>query len=247
MENEQKKVDLSIDIDKASTKKLPHGVIEVIVSTGKKDYHREEIKMDGLNLKEYHGVVLYGHDYGSLPIAKTLKIWKDKVIDGVRARMQFAIEENPFAKTVYDLVMGGYLTDVSIGGIVDQWNEDYTVIEKMTMKEFSVVPIGANEQAQIVASGFGKSLKDIRKEYEVAVEKFMHDKVKTIPKAEMADAIKSMKIILTALEGEVEAISNETVPSVSRTKLVVLKQGAKELDRHSETIIKTVKYIKKGQ
>jgi HK97 family phage prohead protease len=230
---------IGLTIEPAKTKDLGYGVVEVIVSTGSKDRHNEVINPDGIDLKQYNGVVLYGHDYEGLPIGKAIKVWKDKTTKTLRAKMQFAIEEYPFAKTVYNLVKGGYLTDVSIGGIVKKWNEDYSVIEEMEMIEFSVVPIGANRDAKIVAASVGMTIDRVSEEYHEALAKHWKDKAENLPEHEIKSAIKNMKIVLAALEGEVDSSSNETV--VDKKRLISIKAKAKELDHEAEGIIRYVK------
>lgn len=237
-ENEIKK--LSFSIEKASSKELPYGEVEVVVSTGSLDRHNEVINPDGIDLKNYSGTVLYGHDYDGLPIGKTVKIWKDKATKTLRAVMKFATEEYPFAKTVYNLVKGGYLTDVSIGGIVKRWNDDYTVIEEMEMIEFSVVPIGANRDAKIVAASVGMTADKLSEEYHEALSKHWQETAKNLPYSEVKTAIKNIKIVLAALEGEVDNSSTECVG-----KLVTIKNHAKELDREVEGVIRYVKLKQK--
>lgn len=227
-------------IEPDKTKDLGHGVVEVVVSTPSLDYHGESVNLDGINVKEYHGTVLYGHDYEGLPIGKAVKVWKDKASSSLKARVQFAVEEYPFAKTVYDMIKGGYLTDVSIGGLVSKWNDDWTVIEEMIMKEFSVVPIGANNDARIVAMSIGKSIEDISAEYNSAVQKHFADSVKGLPKQQINDSIEAIKTLLAALEGSAGDLSADTATPTRRVKLITMRQQARELDRHSETIIRTI-------
>ena len=236
MEEEIKKLSLSIEATK--TKDLGYGQVEVIVSTGSKDRHNEVINPDGIDLKSYNGTVLYGHDYEGLPIGKATKVWKDKATKTLRARMQFAVEEYPFAKTVYNLVKGGYLTDVSIGGIVKKWNEDYTTIEEMEMIEFSVVPIGANRDAKIVMAGVGMTVDNARQEYQDALAKHWKDKASNLEEDEVKTAIKNIKIVLSALEGEV---GNSSIEQGNKTKLITMKNQAKEIDRQVENVIRTIK------
>jgi HK97 family phage prohead protease len=236
---EVKKIALSLE--PTTTKDLGHGVCEFIVSTGSVDRHGEVIDPAGIDTKSYNGIVLYGHDYEGLPIGKAIKVWKDKAINGLKARVQFAIEELPFAKTVYDLIKGGYLTDVSIGGIVNKWSEDYSTILELEMLEFSVVPIGANRDAKVTAKSIGKSLDDIKSEFNDAYQKHFTDSVKAMEPSQLKGAVESIKLLLAALEGEVDNSSTENVVNMSRTKLVTLRATAKEADRGVETVIRTIK------
>lgn len=235
----------TLSIESAKTKDLGHGVVEVIVSTGSVDRHGEKINVDGIITKHYSGVVLYGHDYEGLPIGKTLSLKKK---DGeLRAKMQFATEEYPFAKTVYDMVRGGYLTDVSIGGIVNKWSEDYMTIEELEMVEFSVVPIGANRDAKVVSKAIGKSVESIKDEYDDAVNKHYVERIKSASAVDIADSIKAIEKLLAVLKGASKELSVDVAdPEVVRVKLVTMKQQAAEVDRHAETILKTIKIKLKG-
>lgn len=231
-------------IDASKTKELGYGTLEVIISKETKDRHGEVIKLDGINTKHYNGIVLWGHDYSALPVGKTLKIWKDKVAGVLKAKIQMAVDEYPFAKTVYDLIKGGYLTDVSIGGLVEEFNQDGITINKLEMVEFSIVPIGANRDAKIIGKGLellGKTEDDLKKEYQEAISKNFADKLKTVESSELKDAVKSLKIILAALEGEVDTTSTENADKIPTKKLITIKNLAGEADRQVESVIKTIK------
>ena len=241
---ERKEILMRLEPD--TVKALGDNQIEVIVSTERDDYHGEKINFDGIDIKQYHGTVLYGHDYfDRFPIGKAIKVWKDHKNRALKAIVQFAVEEYELAATVYKLIKGGYLTDVSIGGLVTKWSEDYSTIEAMVMKEFSVVPIGANADAVITA--IGKSMDSFRSEYVDALNKHLRSKVKQLPENEIKEAINSMKKILAALEGEVESVQEDHASGlVNRVKIITLKNHAKELDKQAESIIKKVKLIKMG-
>lgn len=240
---EKEMTKLACKIEASKTKELGHGVLEVIVSSGALDRHGEKINLAGINTKHYNGTVLYGHDYEGLPIGKTLKLWKDKAADVLRAKLQLAVDEYPFAKTVYDLVRGGYLTDVSIGGLVEGYDDESSTITGLEMLEFSIVPIGANRDAKIVAASISKSVAEIKGEYEDAMRKHLAEKIEKMPEEDINASIKSLKTILAVLEGQASELSNEKAesPKVRRVKLVLLKQQAAQADRQVESIIKTIK------
>jgi HK97 family phage prohead protease len=229
-------------LEPSLTKDLGEGVIEATVSTNATDHHNESINIDGVNTDTYHGTVLYGHDAQGLPIGKTISMTKSK--NKLKAKFQMAIQEYPFAKTVYDLIKGGYLTDVSIGGIVDQWSADYSTIEKMTMKEFSVVPIGANHQAMITSKSFGDvTLDQISKEYEQFVRGAMLDKVSAMGEDDINQAIKVLDNLLATLKHTAQTdVTGESQPTeIKRIKRIRLIDSAKALNRESERLIKVIK------
>lgn len=145
---------------------LEDNEVEVIVNSGGVDRHGEQIVIDGVDTKNYmkNPVVQWAHDYSLPPIGKTLKIWTEG--KKMMARMKFAVEENPFAKQIYELVKGGFISAVSIGFIAgesEDMNDDddeffwfppqkYLTSE---MIEFSFVPIPADPKALVAAKKLG--------------------------------------------------------------------------------------------
>ena len=137
----------------SKTKDLGHGVVEVVVSTGRKDRHGEMLDIKGLNTKDYSGVVLLNHDYSALPIGKSISL--RKTTDGkLISKTQFAVNEYPVANTVYKLVAGGYMPDVSIGFIPKEWDESTGTWTKSEMVEYSHVGIGANPDAKVTGKAW---------------------------------------------------------------------------------------------
>lgn len=223
------------------TKDLGEGVIEATISTNGVDHHGEVINQDGVDLSQYHGTVLYGHDYEGLPIGKTISIKKFK--NKITARFQLAIKEYPFAQTVYEMIKGGYLTDVSIGGMVAKWSEDYRTIEEMIMKEFSVVPIGANSQAMITSKSFdaiNKTPEIVKAEYQDFAKQVMLDKVKEMDDDEIIDTIKVLKNLVVRLEEASKApLADEKLDTktVRRFRL----KDAQAVATESQKLIKIIK------
>lgn len=238
------KVKIASLIEAGKTKDLGDGVIEAIVSTSSEDRHREVINVEGIDLSSYeeNPIVLYGHDYEALPIGKTLSLKKTKT--KLTAKFQFAIAEYPFANTVYQLVKGGYLNDVSIGGIVKQWSDDYTTIEELEMVEFSVVNIGANRDAKIISRGFedlGKSVAEVQKEYHSFLHKQIVDKVKGIDDNELNETIKTLEKLVGILKAEAKEADNVESTSERKVKVITLRKTAAEVQQTTEKAIKIIK------
>lgn len=230
-------------IEPDKVKDLGEGTVEAIITSNAVDHHGEQIDMAGVDTSAYHGTVLYGHDYEGLPIGKTLSMTKFK--NQIKARFQLAVKEYPFAQTVYDMIKGGYLTDVSIGGLVTSWSEDYKTIEGLTMKEFSVVPIGANPQALITAKSLGLTPNKIHKQYEDFVHRSMLDKVKDMGDDELKQSIKVLENLLATLKESAKANSSagESEPQeVRHIRRIRLLDTAKAIDREVERTIKIVKF-----
>lgn len=134
-------------------KKIVDGVIG---STGQIDRQGESINPKGWSLENFkkNPIILFGHDYYSLPIGKALKVW---VEDG---KLMFTIKfsSKPFAQDVFDLIKEGMLNAVSVGFIPLKWDEkgDYTFAEQELL-ELSVVPVPANPEA-LIANGVGEKI-----------------------------------------------------------------------------------------
>lgn len=135
-------------IDNTKTKALENGVVEVTISTGARDRHGEIVDVKGMNTKDYNGVVLWGHDYYSMPIGKSLSLRKTK--DGkLISKAQLAVDEYEFAATVYKLIQGGYITDASVGFMPQEYDPATDTWTKSTLVEWSFVSIGANPEAKV--------------------------------------------------------------------------------------------------
>jgi HK97 family phage prohead protease len=241
------KVTLYRSIDKDSVKALDEnsGILEAIVTTSDVDRYNENIITSGIDTTNYiekNPVVLYGHDYYSFPVGKTLKLTQMK--NKIKAQFQLAIEEYDFAATLYKLIKGGYINAVSIGGRVLEWSEDYKSIIRMEMVEFSVVAIPANPEAMITARSFetmvGKSMSDVRKEVEQMSQKILLDKLKGIPHDDLNDAIKVLDNLLARLKETATNPSLSDDKSLNRNKRFVLKD-AKAIAEQSQKVIKIIK------
>jgi HK97 family phage prohead protease len=220
---------------------LPDGQVEVIVSNSGTDRHGEKILVEGIDTKQVmrNPVVLWGHDYGSLPIGKILKIWKSG--GNLKAKIEFAVDLYDFAKTAYEMVKAGFVNAVSIGGIVKQWNQDYTVIEKLEMVELSVVPVGAHPDALVTAKGLKIDKDTIQKQYLDFMRKSLIEKIQVMPEDEVQNSIKALKNLVSALESTYKADSVETESSTKRVKrLVLARNTARKCDSVAELIINAI-------
>ena len=146
--------------------------IKFVVSDATVDRDKDVVDPKGWMLDNYNNnpVVLFGHDYHSLPVARSISI----TLEGGKlvSTAKFATaEENPFADSVYRMLKGGFLNAVSAGFIPTAYKEnkerggyDFT---KQELLEYSVVPIPANAQALVQARSAGiplEPLKDWAKE-----------------------------------------------------------------------------------
>jgi len=238
-------VKLAISLDSASTKDLGDGVLEAIITTSAVDRHNESIDTAGISYKDYmnNPVVLYGHDYDGLPIGKTLKLTK-QMGSQIKARFQLAVEEYPFAATVYEMIKGGYINAVSIGGIVKEWSKDYSTILKMDMAEFSIVPVPANSEALITSRSLeqatGKTIDTIKAEFQDFSRSILLDKVKGMDENELEDAIKVLKNLVVRLEQTSQDPKLIDATNIKTVRHFILKD-AKAVQAQSQMVIKTIK------
>lgn len=139
--------------------------LTMVASTQDVDRHGDTVLQAGWDLKPYakNPVVLNSHRYNDATdvIAKAT----DTRIEGKgkRAKLiqdwEFAVDENPKAKIIFDLYAGGYLHASSVGFIPRKFAEkpdgsrDWFVIEEAELLEVSAVSVPANAMALAKSKG----------------------------------------------------------------------------------------------
>ncbi len=118
----------------------------VVGSSGAIDRHGESLNPEGWSLNNYmrNPVILFGHDYKSLPIGKALKVW---IEDG---KLMFTIKfaDTPMGNEVFKLFEEEMLNAFSVGFIPIKWDESGTfTFAEMELLELSVVTVPANPEA----------------------------------------------------------------------------------------------------
>lgn len=141
-------------ISKASDK---NGTFDVIISTEVKDRSGEIVRQNGWELQNYKNnpIVLWGHDYYSLPIGVCTETYATEYrgVPALGARgVFFPADINPLAQQVrkmYDfgLKSGNYVgCTTSVGFIPKEFDDnDRSVITRAELLEFSFVPVPANQ------------------------------------------------------------------------------------------------------
>jgi len=134
--------------------------LRFVVSSSSVDRDRDVINQAGWRLDAYrkNPIVLYGHDYSELPIARAV----DVHVEGNRlvADAEFVpADVSPFAETVYQLIKRGFLNATSVGfrPITYTRNEErggYDV-QEAELYEFSVVAVPSNPDALVMARSAG--------------------------------------------------------------------------------------------
>lgn len=221
--------------------KLAEGEVEFVVSTNALDSYGERINVEGINLKDYkrNPVVLWGHDGYNLPIAKATKVWKES--GKLMARAKFYLKDE-FSRKVYDYIVDGFLNAVSIGGMIDEWGADGMTIEKLTMKEFSVVSIPANPEALATAKSFTT---EQRTELNALANEYARKMIAKNSDSQLINDVKTMKRLVATLEeiavskySEPEEVTNGDVANKS---VRVMLETARAVDTQAEKIIISLK------
>jgi len=220
-------------IEKAS--KLSEGEVEFVVSTGDVDAHGERINVDGIDLKDFkkNPVVLWGHDGFNLPIAKATKIWKQD--DKLMARALFYLKDE-FATKVYNYILDGFLSAVSIGGMVKQWGEDGMTISQLLMKEFSVVSVPANQNALVS----NKALNQEQITELHALANAYARKMLTKGDNEINKNIEVLETLVATLKEVAQGEPNAVKADETINRRVILRQ-AQVVDKQVETVIRQIK------
>lgn len=143
----------------ADVKALPDArTIKFLISTDSIDRDGDVLDPKGWQVDAYkkNPVVLWSHDYSSLPVAKAISMETTK--NGLAAVAEFPAKGvHPFADTVYELLKGGFLSAASVGfKPIEQEKaadrEKGYNYSRQELLEFSVVPIPANPEALVQLS-----------------------------------------------------------------------------------------------
>jgi len=130
------------------SKKVDDLTFEALITSAAEDRQGEVVVPGGISLENFqrNPVVLYGHDYAGLPVAKATGLTLEP--SGIVARFSFP-EDGIYDKAdiVRKLWAAGFLNAVSIGFIPLERSEDGKTITKSELLEFSIVPVPANQEA----------------------------------------------------------------------------------------------------
>lgn len=154
--NYQKEIKLKI-----SNVDVANRIISGVFSTMVEDRHGEVVDQLGWNLKEFmlNPVVLFGHDHSKPAIGKALRL--EITQNGLEGDIQFA--ETTFAKEIFSLYEGGYMSAFSCGFRNDLYEynteTDTVVLRENTLYEISCVNVPANAYA--LAKSKGLELKEV--------------------------------------------------------------------------------------
>ena len=144
-------------IEKAKKGKDDNGTFDVIISTEDLDRSGEIVRQNGWEMTNYKNnpIVLWGHDYYSLPIGVCLETYQTEShgVPATGAKGVFlSADINPLAQQVRKLYEFGLKAGegvgctTSVGFIPKEFDEgNRAVITKAELLEFSFVPVPANQ------------------------------------------------------------------------------------------------------
>lgn len=238
-----RKINKSVEVAEESEDKRQ---LSFTITTDEVDRDNDIVKADGWKLDNYlkNPVVLFGHNWGGLPVGKCVSI--TKLENALKATVEFVSKEiSPFAETVYQMCKQGFLKATSVGFSViksdyDNERKGFNITEAELL-EFSIVPIPANASALIEASGKGIDVSVFQKQLEDNVEtnKGMLEAYFTMRKAEIEkekeipveldktteDEIKGLKEQIKTLEEERNSLQ-EKLDNIEKEKSILsLKQS----------------------
>lgn len=240
----------------AKVKAVGEYQVEAIIATNSIDRHGEILEIDGVDLKQYklNPVVLWAHDYSSLPVAKTVSIKKNQ--DGqIVAKMEFN-QDDEFAMKVYNAIKNGFLSAFSIGFIPTDgmWDDKINGYRwtKSEMLEYSVVPVPANAEALVQAKalmelGIVKAIEGEKDQDEDGEGEEGDDDVTPATHEEVAE-LKSMIGNLTDILSKASSATGNLVaqateqgsgrsPRKQKILLVKAKKTAQIVDKTAELLI----------
>lgn len=165
-------------------------VVRFVISTGDVDRDGDTIDPKGWDLRPYlkNPVVLWAHDYRSLPVGKAVSV---AVSDGkLVSECEFADHE--FAETVYQMVRRGFLRATSVGFrptkyVINEQRHGLDFAEQELM-EYSIVPVPSNPEALVddltAAKAAGLDVEPLRKWAEGVLSSLPEEPVTTPPEPE---------------------------------------------------------------
>lgn len=184
-------------------------VIRMAITSERIDREEDTIALDGWELDNYRNnpVVLWAHDYYSLPIARSNRLAIETIqLAGAggateAVRVMTSDDEfpakgvHPFADTVYDLLVGGYLNASSVGFRPLTWSfdEERWGVNFLTheMLEHSIVPIPANADALIQARSAGIAIEPIGEWAELALSRVNGESGMWVPRSAIEGAFRA--------------------------------------------------------
>jgi HK97 family phage prohead protease len=164
--------------------------VRFVISTGAVDRDRDVIHQTGWQLDNYqrNPVVLWAHSSWEPPIAKAVSLGVSG--DSLTAVAEFASPDvYPFADTVYQLLMGGFLRATSVGFrplelTYDTDRGGYNFL-RSELLEFSVCPVPCNPQCLMDAKSKGVELAPLKSWAERTLDQMSEEPGLWLPRSQV--------------------------------------------------------------
>jgi len=176
-------------------------IIEFTNSTPTQDRYHDTIDQNGWQLENFrkNPVVLWAHDYGQPPVAKSVNVWVEE--GKLKSRDQFTPRDlYPFGFMVFELYKNGFLNAKSVGfqPITYAFNNETEGVEFYTQEllEHSCVPVPANPEALVSAKSMGIDLLPLKSWAEKVLDTWNEEKGIWIPK-------KDIETVFSLLNGKI--------------------------------------------
>ena len=176
-------------------------IIEFTNSTPTQDRYHDTIDQNGWQLENFrkNPVVLWAHDYGQPPVAKSVNVWVEE--GKLKSRDQFTPRDlYPFGFMVFELYKNGFLNAKSVGfqPITYAFNNETDGVEYYTQEllEHSCVPVPANPEALVSAKSMGIDILPLKSWAEKVLDTWNDEKGIWIPK-------KDIETVFSLLNGKI--------------------------------------------
>lgn len=221
-------------------------ICNIVGSTENRDTYGDVIIQSGWNLEDFkkNPVILYAHDRCNLPIGKATEVYVSE--NKLKFTVQFA--PTKAGQEIYSLLKEGYLSAFSVGLYVEESkydpDTDTFFIIKATLKELSVVPVPANQEALLerVKAAFEFSIKNTSTSNNKTVSgepKTKIEKLAELGKKE-CDCSYCQNQTQYMTKAEVEALVNQKIKEFQSSQ----KVAQVEMDRQKVLESKTIEALK---
>lgn len=192
--------------------------LQFTISTGAVDRDNDTINPEGWKLDNYmkNPVVLFAHDYHSLPVANSLAVWTEN--GKLKSRAKFTPRDMyPFGYMVYQFYREGFMRATSVGFNPTKWqfNDErkYGIdFQEQELLEYSCVPVPANPEALIEATAKGIDTSPLKEWAERVLDEWHEEKGMWLPKSkveQMFNMLNDKKIFLVT-DAEGKSVGNGT-------------------------------------
>lgn len=168
--------------------------LQFVISTGSVDRDQDTISADGWKLENYmrNPVVLFAHDYRSLPVARAPQTWMEG--GKLRSRAQFTPKDlYPFGYMVYEFYKQGFMKAISVGFQPLKYafsadRERGVDFLEQDLLEYSAVPVPSNPEALLDAKSKGIDTVPLKEWCEQYLDTFHEEKGLWVPKSKVERA-----------------------------------------------------------